>query len=99
MDIRFVIPPHPSASEAGGKPAQGKDLRAWSSVVAPLRGHLSPPFSDRPRLPEYPDERMRAGYLANSESSVAKPLISTALPDGSKKNMVPCSPASPLKRT
>jgi len=34
MDIRFVIPPHPLASEASGKPAQGKDLRGLASVVA-----------------------------------------------------------------
>jgi len=37
---------------------------------------------------------MRAGYLANSEIKRGEALISTALPDGSKKNMVPCSPAS-----
>ena len=40
----------------------------------------------------------RTGYLANSESRLAKALISTALPDGSRKNMVACSPGSPLKR-
>lgn len=37
-------------------------------------------------------------YLANRESMLANALISTALPEGSRKNKVACSPTSPLKR-
>ena len=37
-------------------------------------------------------------YLANSDSIFLKALNSRALPDGSRKNMVACSPTSPLKR-
>src|SRR5690606_8778934 len=38
-------------------------------------------------------------YLANRESRFLNDLNSSALPDGSRKNMVACSPTSPLKRT
>ncbi len=39
-----------------------------------------------------------AGYLANSMLMSPKAFISSALPEGSVKNMVACSPGSPLKR-
>src|SRR5690606_33346290 len=42
---------------------------------------------------------LRRAYLANSESRFLKDLNSSALPEGSRKNMVACSPTSPLKRT
>ena len=42
-----------------------------------------------------PDEM---DYLANSEPRSANDFISMALPDGSRKNIVACSPGSPLKR-
>lgn len=37
-------------------------------------------------------------YLANSWPKSAKALNSSAFPEGSKKNRVDCSPASPLNR-
>ena len=41
-----------------------------------------------------------AGFQrANSELRSAKDFISIALPEGSRKNIVACSPGSPLKRT
>jgi hypothetical protein len=36
--------------------------------------------------------------VAKSLEMSAKALSSIALPDGSRKNMVACSPGSPLKR-
>jgi hypothetical protein len=39
-----------------------------------------------------------APQTANSESRFANDFISIALPDGSRKNIVACSPGSPLKR-
>ena len=39
-----------------------------------------------------------AAHLANTMASSAKALNSSALPLGSRKNMVDCSPGSPLKR-
>lgn len=41
----------------------------------------------------------RDAYLANSDDISANALNSSALPDGSRKNIVACSPTSPLKRT
>ena len=37
-------------------------------------------------------------YLANSDARSRNALNSSALPEGSRKNMVACSPTSPLKR-
>src|SRR5690554_1458994 len=37
-------------------------------------------------------------HVANSESRFLKALNSSALPEGSRKNMVACSPGWPLKR-
>ena len=42
---------------------------------------------------------LRFYWLANTASKFVKPLISMGLPDGSRKNMVHCSPGSPSKRT
>ena len=41
----------------------------------------------------------RHPYRANSCAGSANALISTALPLGSRKNIVACSPTCPLKRT
>ncbi len=45
-----------------------------------------------------PRTRQDRGLLRNSLPISAKAFISTALPLGSLKNMVACSPGSPLKR-
>ena len=42
--------------------------------------------------------RLRRTYFAKSEPRSANDLNSRALPDGSMKNIVACSPGSPLKR-
>jgi len=61
---------------------------------SPLRGHLSPGLETGPRLPEYPYERMRQATLRTANQAW-RTLDLDGIADGSKKNMVPCSPASP----
>lgn len=72
---------------------------ARGTLVVMAGGH---PFMETPvgdEVSPTPRHGVEAVYLAKIAASSPKALNSSALPEGSRKNMVACSPGWPLKRT
>lgn len=87
-----MSPSLPAGGTAASSPAPdpARPRRAHPVLVLmALAGMLLKPGADARRW----------DYFANSLPISAKAFISMALPLGSLKNIVACSPASPLKRT
>lgn len=72
-------------------------VEGHARLVLAVKGQENPPVPLH-QLCWSPSPCRGGPYRANSCPMSAKALISTALPLGSRKNMVACSPTSPLKR-
>ncbi|MFF3585488.1 acyl carrier protein [Streptomyces mirabilis] len=84
------------AGRRGERLAGAGSRRPWSSGTPPSRGLPDGSGGQPPRKPSTAHSGCQA---ANTWESSAKALNSRALPAGSSRNIVHCSPVSPAKRT
>src|ERR1044072_1971424 len=79
--------------QQGKRKARRADVCRFEATKKPADHHGRPAF-------HFQHAGLRSpAYFANSDDISANALNSSALPEGSRKNIVACSPTSPLKRT
>lgn len=93
-----IIAEHADVWNVPGPPHSGPIRSPNDPRPEPREGPDIPTGSDEQRV-RTPSDAHRRSQAANTWESCAKALNSRALPAGSSRNIVHCSPVSPAKRT